>query len=160
MTKRIAILGAGSGFTNEITKGLCACELLHDSTFVLMDIDERRLADAHDQVARALRAAAQDAHRLARQKAQVGQPGGPFRRMPGRADLLDGQRLARGGGGEAGGQRLGHVRSPPKRAIRMRMIRIQPLFKRTPGPAGFFCQARAGFSLSSQARPHGARPNT
>ncbi|HJO28712.1 MAG TPA: alpha-glucosidase/alpha-galactosidase, partial [Candidatus Poseidoniia archaeon] len=46
MTKRIAMLGAGSGFTDEITKGLCACELLHDSTFVLMDVDDHRLADA------------------------------------------------------------------------------------------------------------------
>ena len=40
MAKRIAMLGAGSGFTEEITKGLCACELLHDSTLVLMDIDD------------------------------------------------------------------------------------------------------------------------
>ena len=46
MAKRIAMLGAGSGFTEEITKGLCACELLHDSTFVLMDVDDQRLAGA------------------------------------------------------------------------------------------------------------------
>lgn len=48
MTKRIAMLGAGSGFTDEITKGLCACDLLRDSAFVLMDIDEGRLAQALD----------------------------------------------------------------------------------------------------------------
>ena len=44
MAYRIAMLGAGSGFTNAIADGLCrAKEIFGGSTLVLMDINEDAL---------------------------------------------------------------------------------------------------------------------
>ena len=44
MAHRIAMIGAGSFFTDSITEGFCRQqELFAGSTFVLMDADERRL---------------------------------------------------------------------------------------------------------------------
>ena len=44
MPYRIAMLGAGSFFTDSITEGLCRAKHLFDgTTFVLMDVDQQRL---------------------------------------------------------------------------------------------------------------------
>lgn len=47
MSYKIAMIGAGSGFTTAITKGLCrANELFKGSTFILHDVDRRRLDES------------------------------------------------------------------------------------------------------------------
>jgi alpha-galactosidase len=47
MSQRIAMIGAGSpGFSRAVAKEMCCSESLKDSTFVLMDIDERRLNES------------------------------------------------------------------------------------------------------------------
>jgi len=44
MSYHVAMIGAGSFFTDSITEGLCrAKEIFADSTFVLVDSDRKRL---------------------------------------------------------------------------------------------------------------------
>ena len=51
MAIRISMIGAGSvGFSVGIARELIKSELLGDSTFVLMDIDEQRLRESYDRI--------------------------------------------------------------------------------------------------------------
>ena len=51
MPYRIAMIGAGSaGFSLAISKELVRSEYLQDSTFVLMDIDSKKLAESEARI--------------------------------------------------------------------------------------------------------------